>query len=93
MKEYNTQDVVLLENVYLKLRPYIRNHPNTTLDKNTINTALCPSCGSANLHKRGYSYTNVGKYSRLCCQDCGKWSKERFNEMDSRNKSNIIANV
>ena len=93
MKEYNTQDVVLLENVYLKLRPYIRNHPNTTLDKKTINTALCPSCGSANLHKRGYSYTNVGKYSRLCCQDCGKWSKERFNEMDSRNKSNIIANV
>ena len=93
MKKYNEQDVILLEDVYLKLRPYIRNHPNISLDKKNIKSSMCPSCGSTNLHKRGYAYTNIGKYSRLCCQDCGKWSKERFNEMSKSNKPNIIANI
>ena len=43
MLKYNKQDVIILEKVYLKLRPWIYKHPNI----NSINGInKCPFCGS-----------------------------------------------
>ena len=73
MVEYNKQDVVLLEHVYLRLRPWMKDHPNL----NVINLTLsaCPACGSEDLHKRGFSITRSGQKQRYQCQDCGMWSQ------------------
>lgn len=76
MVKYNNNDVVLLEKLYLKLRPYITNHPNVSVDKEDG----CPRCGSKSLEYRGYYTTNVSTYHRLCCRDCGAWSRERVAE-------------
>jgi DNA polymerase elongation subunit (family B) len=76
MEEYNKQDVNLLERVYEIFKPWIRNHPNTALYSDVSGLA-CPVCDSANLSKRGYSYTAVGKYQRYRCTDCGHWSRGR----------------
>lgn len=92
MKKYNKQDVDLLERVYLKLRPYMKNHPNISLD-NIGNDPTCPACGSTNLHRRGYSYTGVSQFARLQCQDCGKWSRERVNQINKSKRINITANI
>jgi DNA polymerase elongation subunit (family B) len=73
LKEYNKQDVLLLENVYLKLRPYIANHPNLSLLSNS-NTMGCASCQSHNLQKRGFSFTLAGRKQRYQCNDCGSWT-------------------
>ena len=51
MCDYNIQDVVLLEKVYLKLRGWDERHPNTALWGNVIG---CPNCGSDNKQKRGF---------------------------------------
>lgn len=76
MKRYNKQDVVLLEKVYLALRPWMNNHPS--LARLTDSAMACPKCGTVGrLQRRGWSVTNVGKYRRLQCQSCGGWSKER----------------
>lgn len=72
MRMYNRQDVLLLERVYHKLKPYITNHPNMGI-LSEIEDA-CPVCASPNVHKRGHSITATGKKRRYQCQDCGAWS-------------------
>lgn len=70
MEEYNIQDVVLLEQVYEKLKPWIKNHPNVSLYDTG---AMCPHCGSHNSQKRGIAYTKSATYQRYQCKDCGTW--------------------
>lgn len=72
MELYNRQDVRLLEQVYLRLRPWMKNHPNVAVAISRIN---CQSCGSANVQKRGFSYSKYTKYQRIQCLDCGSWSQ------------------
>lgn len=85
MKEYNTQDVVLLEKIYLKLRPFIENHPNLSIvsGTSTSNDPSCPSCLSSNVSKRGFSVTRTGKKQRFQCSDCGSWSSGPFQKVKS----------
>jgi DNA-directed RNA polymerase subunit RPC12/RpoP len=92
MCKYNEQDVLLLEKVYLKLRPFIKNHPNITLD-GSVDERECPVCGSNNLVKRGYAYTNASKFSRYRCKDCGKWSRNKINDIPRSDRSYIGANI
>lgn len=74
MKQYNIQDVVLLEKIYLKLRPYIKNHPNLG-DLMRLHGA-CPKCGSTKLQKRGFNKAAAGDKQRYQCQKCGGWCSE-----------------
>lgn len=74
MKEYNIQDVVLLERIYDIFRPYIKNHPNLG-DLLRVHGA-CPKCGSNKLQKRGISVSASGDKQRYQCQNCGGWSNE-----------------
>lgn len=73
MKKYNKQDVLLLERIYLKLRPWITNHPNISILENKSDN--CPSCGSHKLQSRGLGITRTGQYHRYQCQSCGAWSR------------------
>lgn len=80
MEKYNKQDVVLLEAVYPRFLPWIKNHPNKGLFSDSI---VCSSCGSQHLQRRGYNMSAVGKYQRYQCQDCGSWSQQRTSEAAS----------
>ena len=73
MKKYNKQDVILLEKVYLKLRPYMNNHPNIGV---LNGEGVCPKCGSRNIQYRGYAITSTCKYRRFQCLECSGWGKE-----------------
>lgn len=74
MEEYNINDVVLLEKVYGKLLPWIKNHPNQNLF--TAGEHVCPNCGGKHLQKRGTSHTIAGQYQRYRCSSCGTWSRD-----------------
>ena len=80
MQDYNDQDVILLEDVYLKLRPWIRSHPNMNL---YTEDGVCSSCGSRNLREGGYYRTNVNEYLASQCSDCGAWSRKTKNSLVS----------
>jgi len=82
MVKYNKQDVQLLEDVYLKLRPWMSNHPN--LNKYMETAHNCPACGSHDLQRRGTDGTvgNVNLYQRWRCNDCYKWSRSRMAEKE-----------
>ena len=70
MVAYNKQDVVLLEKVYLKLLPWITNHPDVGIDLDK-----CKNCAGSNFMKRGISVQRNGRYQRLQCSDCGAWDR------------------
>jgi len=80
MIRYNIQDVKLLESIYKKMLPWIKNHPNvgTYVDPKK---PVCRNCGSKKLVKRGMEYTNVGVYQRLKCQGCGANLRGRQNQL------------
>jgi uncharacterized protein YprB with RNaseH-like and TPR domain len=72
MEEYNRNDVVLLEKVYDKLKPWIKNHANHGVYEDGI---CCTNCASINYERRGWAYTTAHKYRRYVCKDCGTWFK------------------
>lgn len=74
MLAYNAQDVVLLELVYKRLRPWMTGHPNVNVLKYHNG---CPVCGCKKLEKRGLSITGTGVRQRYRCKSssCGAWSQ------------------
>lgn len=77
MLKYNKQDVVLLEQLYLKLRPWMVSHPNAGMY--TIGD-VCPKCGSDHMTRQGYSITKTAKYQQWQCQCCGSWARSTHSE-------------
>lgn len=70
MKEYNLQDVDLLEKVYVKLRPWAKTAPNLAMISNR--TDICPVCGAdEGFFKNGYRYKNQNKYRAWRCKAKG----------------------
>lgn len=67
---YCKYDVILMEKVYLRLRPYMQCHPNLSLYID-CNDMMCPNCSSKNLQMNGFAYTSQAKYQRVVCKDCG----------------------
>lgn len=80
MLEYNKKDVLILEEVYLRLRPWIKSHPNIG---NYVSSTVpvCSICGSEQLEliHGQYYFTNVGKYALYRCKDCGAITRGRLN--------------
>lgn len=77
MEAYNTQDIICLEDVYNKMRPWIINHPNQNLFGETA-SMRCHVCGGSHLQKRGFSRTAAMIYQRFQCKDCGAWNRSRL---------------
>lgn len=85
MREYNIQDIVTLEEVYLRMLPYINTHPNVVQEVEEDGDIHCPKCGSKNIQYRGYYYTKTGLcYRRFVCLDCGGWGRLRYSEKDRK---------
>jgi DNA polymerase elongation subunit (family B) len=70
METYNRHDVVILEKLYYRLLPWIKNHANYSVYHSG---QVCPNCGSLKYHRRGYATCRTGRYQRFQCQDCGSW--------------------
>ena len=82
MKKYNKQDVVVTEQLYLRLRPWINRHPNLALYGNKPDA--CPKCGStAGMTGRGWQYNSVTKRQKFQCTSCSGYSLGRALEKTS----------
>ena len=68
MVEYNRHDVMGLEELYLKIRPYIHNHPNlgVLMDKD-----VCPTCGADDIVETNSEYiTSANRFLVYRCNSC-----------------------
>lgn len=78
MAEYNKQDVLLLEKVYLRLLPWAESHPNMNLLNNK--ESGCPKCGGTRLKSKGLRYTKTAVYRSHICLSCGGYCQSRVSE-------------
>lgn len=69
MAEYCAHDVLAVEDLYYRIRPFDNAHPRMFEDQ-----ALCRKCGSAGqLH--GVAWHAGKKYHRFQCNACGGWDR------------------
>lgn len=80
MERYNKQDVVLLEKVYLRMRPFMTNHPNMNLLQNTL--MACPICGTGKLTKHKLRPTRSGLKQQYQCRSCGSYHTAESVKLD-----------
>jgi len=87
--EYNKQDIVVLEEVYTQLRPWIKSHPNLGLYIDT-DQQVCPNCGNTELTWKNYYYTMVGKYKAFQCNKCHAIGRSRFTELPKDRRKTLV---
>jgi len=90
MFRYNKRDVVLLEEVYYRLRPWIKSHPNLGL---YADGEVCPSCGSKSISWGGYYDTPSGRYSAFRCIDCGSIGRSRFTALSAEQRKSLTTST
>ncbi len=67
MESYCENDVIILESLYYRLRPYIKNHPNLGAYTDSWEI-ICPNCGSDNLKWWMVTVLNRRKYETARCE-------------------------
>lgn len=72
MAAYCKGDVLALEELYYKLRPFDNPHPRLHHDR-----AVCGDCRSTSIQYHGFAFERHLRYRRYQCNDCGKWGKDR----------------
>lgn len=92
MKLYNIVDTFTVRDVYYRMRPWIPQHPNIGVFLEN-DKPVCPKCGSEHIQRRGYAHTQLSKFQRFVCMDCGGWSRTRFNEYDKNKRKQLLANA
>lgn len=85
--KYCKNDVVIDEQIYLKLRPYIRNHPNLALYMES-EEEVCPNCGSKKLEKGYIISTKNNQYNGAKCE-CGAYVRFTKSILD-KDKRNLL---
>lgn len=99
MEKYNRYDVLSTEELYLVMRPWIAGHPNVNLYRDHLADSVepavhrCPNCGSAALKAKGFRYTQLGKFQRYRCNDCGAWPHGRESLVPKDARKALLGNV
>lgn len=90
MQIYNVHDTEILEQVYLKLRPWVSNHPNLGVYIES-EASICPYCGNSSMvPSESYYYTRVNKYTLLRCPKCGGMARSRISCYPISKKKNLV---
>ena len=90
MFKYCKQDVFGNEELYLKLRPWIKSHPNVAI-YGEMRDRECPHCESLNIVKVDKPYrTPVNSYQSYRCNDCGALSHSRVSSISPEQRKNIL---
>jgi hypothetical protein len=89
MLEYNVQDVVVLEELYLRIRHWSKTHPNVALHQASTDPS-CVCCGSKDLKPVSKKfYTGTSEFDMLVCNSCGKPNRKR----KSNGNKHVLTNV
>jgi len=90
MLKYCKEDSLLLEEVYLFLRPWMRNHPNLALMAD-VKELTCGVCMTPGMVEIGNYYTGVNKYASYRCPNCGALARGRKTLLDKKQSAVILS--
>jgi DNA polymerase elongation subunit (family B) len=71
-KKYNIQDVVITEQLFVLLSPWVKGPHRGLWEKNLKG---CHACARKRLRPDGCVYTKTRIYPRAQCRDCGAWNR------------------
>jgi uncharacterized protein YprB with RNaseH-like and TPR domain len=80
--EHCHADVLVLEEVFLKLRPLAKEEPSRALF-GPIGDG-CITCGSTHVTRQGFKIAKTRRYQQWQCQACGKWMKSVHADKEAR---------
>lgn len=86
MKKYNIHDVLATKENYHIMKAWIKTINFDVFHKD--HEMKC-TCGSTEIMKNGYRYTNTGKFQKLSCKSCGKAFTERYNELSEKKRHSM----
>lgn len=91
MLEYNVGDVRILEDTYLRIRPWVKPHPNLGLHILDETQCTCPNCGSTKMVEEDKHYhTSVNIYLLLRCENCGATARKRQTALTIKQRRHLI---
>ena len=93
MTRYCENDVLILEELYVEIRAWIKGHPNMGLYQTGDGIEKCTNCGSRDLDWRGRYYTPAGRYRAFRCHACGAVGRSRSSDMSKEEKEETTRNV
>lgn len=91
MQTYNIYDVLSLEELYVIMRPWFKSHFNMNVYR-TDEVTYC-KCGSSDFSHNGYHYTNLSKFDRFACNDCGAEIRGNVNLIPKSKRDTLGRNV
>lgn len=91
MERYNRQDVLLLDVLYNRIKPWIKGHPNAGVGMDLTEVAkrgeyVCSTCGSTHVQQRGFYHTQAATFKRYKCNACSSWSRARYAETKTQER-------
>jgi len=90
MERYNKYDVLSLEELYTKLRPW-DSSINFSIYSDKLEH-VC-SCGSTKMQRNGFAYMSTGKYQRYKCASCGNEWRGKTNEFSKDKRKSLLRKV
>jgi len=91
MLEYNEGDIGATENLFYKVRPYVKGF-NVAL-YNEMETEQCPVCGSEQVKHEGWYYTPAGMWESVRCQNCQCLSRKKENQLDKEKRKTLLVKI
>lgn len=90
MKLYNKMDVLVLEDLYHKIRPWSNKLNINVFHDDEEN--IC-GCGSTEFKKKGFAYTSTSKFQRYICKHCGHQTRSRKNLHSKEKMQNMRTKI
>lgn len=88
---YNKYDVLSLEELYTKLAPWDKTHPNFNLFHEE-HKHIC-RCGSSDVVEDGFAYTSKSKFQQYRCNSCGTTTRSTKNLFSKEKRDSLQMNV
>lgn len=88
MEDYNRQDVVVLEEIFDWMLPYV-DRVARLYEAERDHHWICPTCGAEgpeSFIRRGYYRTQASTFHKLQCKNCKKYTRERSSIPHKRSK-------
>jgi len=91
MDKYCKGDIAATEDLYYRIRPFIKGHPNLALYFES-NESRCPNCSGLDLKAEGIYFTPAGKWTSLRCNECGALSRSKQNLLSVEKRKTLKVN-
>lgn len=94
LKAYNRGDIPTLRQLYYRILPFIKNHPNMALYYND-DEIRCNTCGIGEmcLVDDKYAYTNISRFDVYRCNSCGAVKRSRKNIRTKEQMGKTLMNI